>query len=140
MINTIGVGKLVSLDIVSHGNQGGIHISRKLIKPVKSGFVQRNAHFHMRRHSDNPQTEVDVEYIEESMHGLYSCILSRQGVAYYYNQTYEKSADIAFLKEIKFDRFADNSVVEFHGCRTAEIIPVFNSWLKDNFAKDFSEY
>jgi hypothetical protein len=35
-INKAGVGKLVSLDITSHGNQGGIHIARKLKTPEKS--------------------------------------------------------------------------------------------------------
>lgn len=53
-INKVGIGKLVSLDIVSHGNQGGIHIARKLTKPEKSPFLQRNAHVLIRRHSDRP--------------------------------------------------------------------------------------
>jgi hypothetical protein len=34
---------------------------------------------------------------------------------------------------------AEKSVVEFHGCITAEVIPDFNTWMKDNFAKEFSE-
>ena len=138
-INKNGVDKLISLDIISHGNQGGIHIARKLKQPEKSGILQRNIHVLLRRHSDHPQTEADAEYMEESIHGLYSGYSSELGVAYYYNQTYEKSTDIAFLKEIEFNRFTDKSVVEFHGCRTAEIIPALNSWIKDNFAEDFSE-
>lgn len=138
-INKTGMGKLISLDVVSHGNQGGIHIARRLKQPEKSGLLQRNMHVLLRRHSDNPQTEADAEFMEESMHGLYSGYFSKVGVAYYYNQTYERSTDIALLQEIEFDRFADKSVVEFHGCRTAEIIPALNSWIKDNFAEDFSE-
>jgi hypothetical protein len=138
-INKVGIGKLVSLDIVSHGNQGGIHIARKLTKPEKSPFLQRNAHVLIRRHSDRPQTEADAEFMEESIHGLYAGYASKLGVAYYYNQTYEKSSDISYIDEIKYDRFADNSVVEFHGCRTAEVVPVLNSWIKDNFAKNFSD-
>jgi hypothetical protein len=138
-INSTGIGKLISLDIISHGNQGGIHIARKLKQPEKSGILQRNMHVLLRRHSDKPQTEADAEFMEESMHGLYSGYFSKLGVAYYYNQTYERSTDIAFLQDIEFSRFSDKSVVEFHGCRTAEIIPALNSWIKDNFAEDFSE-
>lgn len=138
-INNVGIGKLISLDIVSHGNQGGIHIAKKLMKPEKAGFIQQRAHVHIRRHSDNPQTEVDAVFMEESMHGLYSDYFSKLGVAYYYNQTFERSTDIAYLSEIKFDRFADNSIVEFHGCSTAEIIPILNAWIKDNFVKNFSD-
>lgn len=138
-INNVGVGKLTTLDIISHGNQGGIHIARKLSKPEKSGFIQRNAHVMIRKHSDRPQTDADAEYMEESMHGLYSDQISKLGVAYYYNQTYEKSADSSYLKEIDFSKFSANSVVEFHGCRTGEIVPILNTWIKDNFAKNFSD-
>ena len=138
-INNVNVGKLITLDIISHGNQGGIHIARKLTKPEKSGFLQRNAHVMIRRHSDNPQTEADAEYMEESMHGLYSDYLSTLGAAYFFNQTYESSTDIAYIKEIDFGKFSANSVVEFHGCRTAENVPILNTWIKDNFAKNFSD-
>jgi len=138
-INNVAVGKLITLDIVSHGNQGGIHIARKLPKTERPGFIQKNAHVMIRRHSDNPQTEVDAEYMEESMHGLYSDHFSKLGVAYYYNQTFERSTDINYLNKIEFNRFANSSVVEFHGCRTAEFIPGLNSWIKDNFAKNFSD-
>ena len=78
-INRIGVGKLTTLDIVSHGNQGGIHIARKLAKPEKSGLIQRNAHELMRKFSDKPQSAAKAEYMEESMHGLYSDTLSKVG-------------------------------------------------------------
>jgi hypothetical protein len=76
--------------------------------------------------------------MEESMHGLYSGNMSKVGVAYYFNQSYEKSTDIGFLNDIEFNRFSDKSVVEFHGCKTAEVIPGFNTLMKDNFAKEFS--
>jgi hypothetical protein len=138
-VNNVGIGKLITLDIISHGNQGGIHIARKLTKPEKSGILQRNSHVFIRRHSDNPQTEADAEYMEESMHGLYSDAFSKLGVAYYFNQTSDKSSDIAYLKEIEFNKFAKNSVIEFHGCRVAEIVPILNTWIKDNFAKNFSD-
>ncbi|MCP4430456.1 MAG: hypothetical protein GY806_05710 [Gammaproteobacteria bacterium] len=137
-INAVGRGNLVSLDIVSHGNQGGIHISRNLNPPVKAGFLKQNAHYQIRKNSDNPQTMKDAKYMEESMHGLYADKISRLGVSYYYNQTYDNSPFISTLDDINFDVFAVNAVVEFHGCRTAEIIPVLNTWLKDNFAARFS--
>ncbi len=138
-INSIQAGKIITLDIVSHGNQGGIHISRNLSPPIKSGIIQKRAHVEIRKYSDRPQTVEDAEYIEESMHGLYSDYFSKVGVSYYYNQTFDRSADIANLSDIKFDRFADSAVVEFHGCRTAEIVPILNSFIKDNFAKNFSD-
>lgn len=138
-INSVQAGKIITLDIISHGNQGGIHISRNLLSPVKSGFIQRQAHVALRKYSDRPQTMGDAEYIEESMHGLYSDYFSKVGVSYYYNQTYDGSPNVASLSDIKFDRFADGAVVEFHGCRTAEIVPILNSYMKDNFAKNFSD-
>lgn len=73
------------------------------------------------------------------MHGLYSDYFSKLGVSYYYNQTYANSPFPAYLDEIEFDRFANGSVVEFHGCRTAEVIPILNDYVKDNFAKNFSD-
>lgn len=138
-INKVGIGKLITLDIISHGNQGGIHIARKLMKPKKSSFIQKKAHVRIRMHSSRPQSEADAEYMEESIHGLYSDHLSKLGIAYFYNQSYEMSADIAYLNRIEFNRFSKNSVVEFHGCRTAEFIPLLNSLMKDNFAENFSE-
>jgi hypothetical protein len=137
-INAIGRDSLISLDIVSHGNQGGIHISRTLKPPVKAGIFKQNAHYQIRKESDNPQTMNDAEFMEESMHGLYTDKISRLGVSYYYNQTYDNSPFIATLDDINFNVFTENSIVEFHGCRTAEIIPILNTWLKDNFAAKFS--
>lgn len=137
-INNIPAGKLISLDIISHGNQSGIHIARKLTIPEKSGILQRNAHVQIRRYTNSPQTDLDAEFIEESVHGLYSGYFSKLAVAYYYNQTFEKSSDTAYLSEINFKVFAENSVIEFHGCRTAEVVPYLNTWMKDNFAEAFS--
>jgi hypothetical protein len=138
------VGSIVSIDVVSHGNQGGVHISKKLKKPIESGIIQKRAHVQMRKH-DKPQTEEDAEFIEESMHGLYSL---KKLVSYYYNQTYEKKEDdqgkqvdnddCADLGDIDFDRFADGAFAEFHGCRVAEHLDVWNHMF-DNFAEDFSE-
>lgn len=130
---------VISLDIVSHGNQGGIHIARKLTTPIKSGLIQRRAHVLMRESSDRPQTPEDAKMMEESMHGLYANWSAKKGVSYYYNQSDDHSSDIAVLKDIDFSIFCENSFVEFHGCRTAEYIPGFNTYFHDNFAKQFSE-
>ncbi len=102
-------------------------------------FLQKRAHVAIRKYSDRPQTTEDAEYIEESMHGLYSDYFSKLGVSSYYNQTYDHSPNIAILSDIKFNRFADGAVVEFHGCRTAELVPILNFYMKDNFEKNFSD-
>jgi len=137
-INSVSRGNLLSLDIVSHGNQGGIHISRNLSPAEKAGYVKKNLHFQIRKNSDSPQSEADAELMEESMHGLYSDSMSKIGVSFYYNQKTSHSPNIATLDEIDFNVFSEKSVVEFHGCRTAEVLPVLNTWLKDNFAQKIS--
>lgn len=138
-INKYQRGQLTSLDIVSHGNQGGIHIAKKLFKPIKSGFIQSRAHVSIRADSDKPQDESQAEYIEESMHGLYTDWTAKKGVSYYYNQSFDDSSDVAYLGDITFSSFAKDAFVEFHGCRTAEMIPGLNTFFKDNFAKQFSD-
>lgn len=138
-LNKQGRDSVISLDIVSHGNQGGIHIARKLESPVNSGFIQKRAHVRWRETSDNPQTEEDADMIEESMHGLYTNWRAKKGVSYYYNQTCEHSSDIALLEDIDFTVFKEGAFVEFHGCRTAEQIPTLNTVFQDNFAKQFSD-
>ncbi len=130
---------IISLDIISHGNQGGIHIARRLRQPVTSGIIQRRIHVSMRQNTAIPQDAEEAKFIEESIHGLYSDWLSKVGVAYYYNQTYENSHDIATLGDIDYSKLSEDSVVEFHGCRTAELIVGWNAWFKDNFAENFSE-
>ncbi len=138
-INNEARDTIVSLDVVSHGNQGGIHIARKLVNPVKSGFIQRRAHVEIRIRSPQPQYREEAELIEQSMHGLYTDWFAKKGVSYYYNQTYANSTDTRYLASIEFDRFCNEGFVEFHGCRTAEHIPGFNNYFKDNFAKQFSD-
>lgn len=139
IINSQAKNSILSLDIISHGNQGGIHIARKLSTPVDSGFIQKRAHVIIRQSSDRPQTKADAEKIEESMHGLYNDFIATKGVSYYYNQLTDNSTDIRVLSDIEFTRFTDDAFVEFHGCRTAEMIPGLNSYFKDNFAKQFSD-
>ncbi len=139
LLNKQNKNSVISLDIVSHGNQGGIHIARKLITPIESGFIQQRAHVRMRESSDHPQTEADAEMLEESMHGLYTNRSAKMGVSYYYNQSYKHSTDIALLDDIAFSIFKEGAYVEFHGCRTAEQISVLNTIFQDNFAKQFSD-
>jgi hypothetical protein len=129
---------IASLDVVSHGNQSGVHIARKLAKPVKSGFLQRRLHYRVRLRSDRPQTKEDAEFCEESMHGLYTDWTALEGVGVYYNQVDGGRADVAYLSDIKYGRFQEGAHVELHGCLTAEMIPVVNQ-LKDNFTKQLSD-
>jgi len=149
-MNAMPDGSIASLDICSHGNQGGIHISRKLAKPVPSGLIQSWAHVKIRENSDRPQSAEDAKMIEESIHGLYSDRMARKAVSYYYNQTHKMkeadngekvdNEDTAYISHIDADKFAKDGVfVEFHGCRTAEHVAVFNDYLKENFACNFSE-
>lgn len=138
-INGLKGGVLASLDVVSHGNQGGVHIARRLNVPVKSSFLQEQAHYGIRRYSDRPQTRKDAEYCEESIHGLYTDWAARKLVAYYYNQAGGDGTDVAYLHEIAYDRFQPGAHVELHGCLTAEMLPFVNTYLKDNFAKQLSD-
>lgn len=129
---------IVSLDIVSHGNQSGVHIARTLPAPVKSGFLQRRLHYRIRRYSDRPQTPADAEFCEESMHGLYTDWAALEAVGVYYNQIDGGRTDVAYLSDLQYGRFQEGTHVELHGCLTAEMIPVVNQ-LKDNFAKQLSD-
>lgn len=136
---TIKAKSILSLDIVSHGNQGGVHIARKLASPIEASFLQKRWHVALRANSDHPQTATDAEFMEESMHGLYDGWAGKRIVAYYYNQAEtDDSNDIRYISDLQFDNFADDAFVEFHGCRTGEIIPEVN-WFFDNFAKNFSD-
>jgi hypothetical protein len=138
VINNEAPNVIASLDVVSHGNQSGVHIARLLPVPVKSGFVQRRAHYRIRLSSDSPQTEADAEYCEESMHGLYTDWTALQAVGAYYNQVDGGRGDVAYLSDIGYNRFQEGAHVEFHGCLTAEMTPVVH-YLKDNFAKQWSD-
>ena len=140
IINKQKINSILSLDIVSHGNQGGIHIARKLTLPIESGFLQKRAHVIIRNQTDKPQNEQKAQKIEESMHGFYTNWITQKGISYYYNQSFNTSTDIRHLSDINFMTFTKKAFVEFHGCRTAEVIPIMNSYFKDNFAKEFSDY
>lgn len=138
-INSQPPGSVASLDVVSHGNQAGIHIARKLAAPVKAGFIMERAHLRMRQDSDRPQSREDAEFCEESIHGLYTDWVALKSVSLYYNQIDGGRSDVALLSDIKYDRFSVGAHVELHGCLTAEMAPFINTYLKDNFAKQLSE-
>ena len=70
--------------------------------------------------------------MEQEAAGLYTNRVTRRSVAVYYNQTI--ADDSRLLGDIGFARFKPNARVEFHGCKTATDIPLF-----DNFAKQFSD-
>jgi len=121
-----------SLDVFSHSNPGGIHIARR-IAPDKSPWLRRIAHYQIRRRDTrHPQTWADAEYMEEELAGLYSGLGARQAVAVYYNQKIAR--DSALLKDVPFDRFKTDAIVEFQGCRSGMSLPIV-----DSFAEDFSE-
>ena len=144
---------IYSLDVVSHGNQGGIHIAKKLSPPEKSPVAKAYYHHQLRgRNGLNldpqyPQTKQDAEFMEESMHGLYTNNTVATWVSRYYNQKLIKKQGIlsdeymegiATIGEIPFSRFVSGAFVEFHGCRAAEKIPYLND-IFDNFTKDFAD-
>ena len=130
-INSQPVGSIDSLDIVSHGNPGGIHIARR-ITPKDDSVFGKWAHFFTRRNSEHPQSETDAEQMEEEAVGLYTDRMRRFGVAVYYNQ--DIGDESALLSDIEFDRFKPDCQAEFHGCRTAEDLS-----LLDSFATQFSQ-
>lgn len=151
LINSNREGSIISLDVISHGNQSGIHVSESLEPPLESYWAKRNAHVIIRGKS-----EEEAEYMEESMMGLYSDKPGAIGVSYYYNQKLFKDEStwgrlrgkinidhmndgVALLSEVESSRFSNNAFIEFHGCRVAENQPWLND-VRDNFAEQFAEH
>ena len=111
-INAQDDDSILSLDIFSHSNLGGIHISRN-IKPQLSPDYKRQLHDWIR----DDQNASDAEFMEESYHGLFSDPAAAWGVSVYFNQV--AGDGIAYLPEIDFAKFTTDAKVEFHGCKTA---------------------
>ena len=132
-INSCPKRSIISMDIISHSNAGGVHISKKLDTPEKAGRIKGTLHYRVREQSDKPQTEEDAEYMEECYHGLYKDRASGIAVGVYFNQT--ATNGIAYLSQIKFNRFAKECFVELHGCKTAQVLTQY--W--DNFALQLSQ-
>jgi hypothetical protein len=142
-INACGASTILSLDIVSHGNAGGLHIARDLTaQGLKDLAMGPFANLHMYMRSQYPAghkvpTLKDAEFAEESMHGLYTDAVAKQAVAIYFNQVeIEGDGGIRYLQDIEPDRFANDCFVELHGCRTAEDVSYLGG--RANFAKSFS--
>jgi RHS repeat-associated protein len=111
-INAQDDDSILSLDIFSHSNLGGIHISQN-IEPQLSPDYKRQLHDWIR----DDQDASDAEFMEESYHGLYSDPAAAWGVSVYFNQV--EGPGIAYLPEIDFAKFTADAKIEFHGCKTA---------------------
>lgn len=147
IINNQPKGSIVSLDIVSHGNAGGMHIAERLPAPVKAGSLEAEAHYRLRGGDqlnlipESPQTRTDAEFQEEKAVGLYGDGLTARSVGWLYNQGIDdgdngpKSQGAATLGDLDRTRFSKDGVfVELHGCKSAlDLGPI------DSFAEDFAE-
>jgi hypothetical protein len=117
-INGCAINSIVSLDIVSHSNFGGIHISTQLTSPRRADARRQEAHLRLRSNGRNPQSAKDAMFMEEELRGLYTDDFVARKVADYFNQ--DVVGGTAYLDDVYFDRFADECYVELHGCRTAD--------------------
>ena len=117
-INACRPGSILSWDVLSHTNFGGIHISNDLAAPRRASSQRQQRHLHHRGRGPNRQTAKDAMFMEEELRGLYTSPDVARTVADYFNQ--DVAHGVAYLREIQFDRFADECYVELHGCRTAD--------------------
>jgi hypothetical protein len=115
-INKCDPGSIVSWDVLSHSNAGGIHISADLAQPQAASAERQRRHVEYRSGSRRPQSAKDAMFMEEDMRGMYSSQPTMKLVADYFNQLPTEHA--AFVDAINFDRFAAECYVELHGCRT----------------------
>ena len=146
IINQQEKDSIISLDIFSHGNPFGIHISRKFEKegkepvphwpsiptePVPNGpYIPEWAPVRPGSRA-NPWgvvkpwlhtwirdlPEEDGREMEESYHGLYTDIFGALAVGVYFNQQWGEG--IATLSAIDFSHFSEDAKVELHACQTA---------------------
>jgi hypothetical protein len=105
-------------------------------------------HVRLRAHSSSPQSPADAEYQEEEMTGLYADGTKRLAISYWFNQ--DPTDESRVLSDIDFNRFRDDTQIEFHGCKTGMKLDfkmpilagmVIIGWVDmevDNFAKAFS--
>lgn len=159
IINKQSDGAIVSLDIISHGNQGGVHVSEKLENAEETYWAKKKMHIAIRGEEfkeAGKDPEKEAEFMEEKMLGLYAGKTSAMGVSYYFNQKLFKDESlwgrlkgkfsksylnegIALLDDIEAVKFSESAFIEFHGCRIAEYLPGLNT-VKDNFAENFAEH
>lgn len=112
IITTIGGvpdGSIASLDIVSHGNQFGVHIA----------------------HGNGPKTDPGYK---EYADGLYLTPIKAVLVATYYKQTIDFSR-ARYITNLNYAKFMGDAFVEFHGCKIADVNTIS---FADNFAQVFS--
>ena len=102
-INACEPGSIVSWDVLSHANAGGIHISTDLATPKAASAEQQRRHVQYRANSSRPQSAKDALFMEEDMRGMYTSRATMKLVAEYFNQ--EPTAHAGFLEEIQCDRF-----------------------------------
>ena len=147
IINGQPKGSITSLDIVSHGNGGGMHIAERLSAPKAAGAFDAEMHYRMRGADqlnlipDSPQTRADAAFQEEKAVGLYGSESTAKWVGRLYNQepvdgdNGPTSQGAATLGDIDRSRFSKDGVfVELHGCKSAiDLGPI------DSFAEDFAE-
>ena len=79
---------------------------------------RQERHLEFRSHGPNRQSAKDAMFMEEELRGLYTSPDVARTVADYFNQ--DIAHGVSYLREIQFDRFADECYVELHGCRTAD--------------------
>lgn len=115
-INACGTGSIVSWDVLSHSNAGGIHISEDLAQARASSAQRQRRHVQYRANSRNPQSAKDAMFMEEDMRGMYTSRSTAELVADYFNQL--QTSFLCTLDEVEYDRFANDCYVELHGCRT----------------------
>lgn len=115
-INACDPGSIVSWDVLSHANAGGIHISTDLATPKAASAERQRRHVEYRVNSSRPQSAKDAMFMEEDMRGMYTSRGTLQLVADYFNQ--EPTSHAGTLEEIECDRFSSDCYVELHGCRT----------------------
>lgn len=116
VINACQEGTIVSWDVLSHSNAGGIHISEDLAQPKSASADRQRRHLQHRSGGRNAQSAKDAEFMEEDMRGMYTSRATTKLVADYFNQ--QPTAVVSTLEEIKYDRFSSDCYVELHGCRT----------------------
>lgn len=115
-INACEPGSIVSWDVLSHSNAGGIHISTDLARPQAASAERQRRHVEYRTGSRNPQSAKDAQFMEEDMRGMYTSAATTRLVADYFNQQPTGFANT--LDELSYDRFSSECYVELHGCRT----------------------
>jgi hypothetical protein len=115
-INECESGSIVSWDVLSHSNAGGIHISEDLAQARAASAQRQRRHVQYRANSRNPQSAKDAMFMEEDMRGMYTSRSTADLVADYFNQL--PTSFLCTLDEVEYDRFANDCYVELHGCRT----------------------